>query len=948
MQIYLEELPHQRAALDALLKAMPPAGWSEDNLYANPELKYAGEEKNFIDIKMETGTGKTYVYTRAMLELQQRLGLFKFIIVVPSLAIKEGTKNFIESADARQHFAQFFPNTNIVLHTINKGSFDGKKGRKHIPEALRQFHDATVNDRNTLQCLLLSDKGFLDREDSALFKNEYEQNFFGGSNCPAEALADTRPVVIIDEPHRLKRDGKSYKNIIKHLRPQIVLRFGATFPDVKGKKDYYRGKPQFDLGAVEAFNRDLVKGIEVQFPDLPENARSLFKVKTVTNKALILAHEGRDCEIEAGGELSKAGAAFEGGVCYEGGKKLSNDLELEPGMTLAAGVFANSYQEILLRQALDAHFKTEIENFHREGYRVKTNALFFIDSVASYRDQDGWLKQIFERLLREKLEALLQDYREGEYHAFLSATLRAIAGAHGGYFAKDWGEADREAIAEEMQDILHKKRTLPFKKTSGGWNIRRFFFSKWTLREGWDNPNVFTICKLRSSGSETSRLQEVGRGLRLPVDEKGNRLSGEEWRLNFIIGWNEKDFAQKLVGEINRDAPIVLDREKLTEDMIKIICDRRKITKEYLLEQLDAAGLITRSNAFKPGGYEKLLQTYPELAQNSLKSGKITVPGERRAMITLHRENWQKIAAVWQELAQRYMLIFERLGEEEICRLLAEALRKDAIFDDNEHIDIVSYSTQKGEGAVKLAEQRTAADNKAAWGRMPYAKFVETLAQQTSIPLQIIHRQLWQRLRELSAAGLDKAAINARLNRTSCDNIIKAWREEFARAFAQHYTYDRLEFSGKVSVFKKDGSFASELLQNVVGTQIADDINADDRNLYKKPPFVYDSETEHEVEKITVPEQISVFGKIPRRAIKVPTYTGGSTTPDFIYVIQKGKAAHLVLLIETKAESRRDSEKQAIAAQQQFFKKRFGMQWELITDPGKVIILLQDFIKIEG
>jgi len=945
MQIYLEELPHQRQALDALLKAMPAAGWSEDSLYANPELKHAGSEAHFIDIKMETGTGKTYVYTRAMLELQQQLGLFKFIIIVPSLAIKEGTKNFIEAAYARQHFAQFFPNKSISLYCINKGDFDGKKGRKHIPEALRQFHDATINDRNTIQCLLLSDKGFLDRTDSALFKSDYEQNFFGGSNCPAEALANTRPVVIIDEPHRLKREGKSYRNIIEHIKPQMLVRFGATFPAIKGKTDYYQGKPQFDLGAVEAFNQDLVKGVAVQFPVLPENARTVFKVKSVTNKELVLAHEGKEYTVKAGEELSEAGTAFEGGMRYEGGKKLSNDLELSPGMALAAGVFANSYQEILLRQALEAHFTTEVENFHRQGYRVKTNALFFIDSIPSYREQDGWLKQCFERLLREKLEALLQEHSAGDYHEFLRATQSNIAGAHGGYFAKDWGEADDSAIAAEMQDILHKERTLPFKTAKGGWNIRRFFFSKWTLREGWDNPNVFTICKLRSSGSEISKLQEVGRGLRLPVDEEGNRLSGEEWRLNFIIDENEKDFAQKLVGEINRDAPVSLDREKLTGAMIKIICDKRKIVEEDLLKELDAGNIINRSNDFKPGGYEKLLQTYPELQQNGLKNGKITRPGEGKAVIRLRRENWQKIAAVWQELAQRYMLVFERLGKEEIDDLFAESLRKDGIFDDNHYIEIDSCRTQKSEGELGLVKQRLAAANSASLGQMPYAQFVATLARRTSIPLQIIHRQLWQRFQCVSAAGQDKAAINAMLNQNSCDNIIAAWHSVFTEVFAQRYTYNPLNFSGNISIFKKDGSLKTELAQGDVGTQIAYDIGNDGRNLYEDPAFVYDSETEHEVEKIKVPEQINVFGKIPRRAIKVPTYTGGSTTPDFIYVRQKGEAAHLVLLIETKASSWRDNENSAIAAQQKFFKKKFRMQWKLVTKPGEMIALLEKFAK---
>ena len=258
----------------------------------------------------------------------------------------------------------------------------------------------------------------------------------------------------------------------------------------------------------------------------------------------------------------------------------------------------------------------------KEGYKIKTNALFFIDSIDSYRNKDGWLKKTFEKLLKNKLNELLEKYQKGDYHDFLIATRQNIELSHGGYFAKDWGEADNSAILDEVEDILHKERTLSFKKENGTWNIRRFFFSKWTLREGWDNPNVFTICKLRNSGSEISKIQEVGRGLRLPVDEKGNRLRGE-WKLNFIVSWSEKEFAGELINDINKDAPLKLNKVHLDENMVKILCDTRKLDKEELLEYLFKENVIKMSHDFKEGGFEKLIGLYPELLNTNLKQGKI-------------------------------------------------------------------------------------------------------------------------------------------------------------------------------------------------------------------------------------------------------------------------------------------------------------------------------------
>lgn len=160
-------------------------------------------------------------------------------------------------------------------------------------------------------------------------------------------------------------------------------------------------------------------------------------------------------------------------------------------------------------------------------------------------------------MLKEKLVATIKvlDESESEYREYLEASLNHIDECHGGYFAQDNSSSD-EDIANEVNDILNgKKHLLAFRDKDGKYILRRFLFSKWTLKEGWDNPNVFTIVKLRSSGSETSKLQEVGRGLRLPVDECGNRISNQEFMLNYIVDFTEADFANKLVEQINSEVP---------------------------------------------------------------------------------------------------------------------------------------------------------------------------------------------------------------------------------------------------------------------------------------------------------------------------------------------------------------------------------------------------------
>ncbi|MDY5128218.1 DEAD/DEAH box helicase family protein [Actinotignum sp. GS-2025f] len=209
-----------------------------------------------VDVRMETGTGKTYVYTRAMFELHKRFGFNKFIILVPKTAIKEGTRAFIESDYAREHFADIYgTQTRLVLEVLEPQK--KTKGRKMFPTAVSSFASASRLQHNRINCLLMTD-GML--QSKTTMATDYDQAVLGSASVPYKALADTRPIVLIDEPHRFRKENKAWKTLIEQIRPQAVIRFGATFPaaEKSGVVDY--NNLVFNLGSIQAFNDQLVKG----------------------------------------------------------------------------------------------------------------------------------------------------------------------------------------------------------------------------------------------------------------------------------------------------------------------------------------------------------------------------------------------------------------------------------------------------------------------------------------------------------------------------------------------------------------------------------------------------------------------------------------------------------------------------------------------------------------
>ena len=305
MGIKLSILPHQTECLERVCRVFERVDIkAADDLFANPvfepddiKLKsnvktiqsdFEGKEipgelrtsvpGNFgIDVRMETGTGKTYCYTRLMYELNKRYGFHKFVILVPTTPIKEGTKSFIESDYAKAHFADLYPDKRINLSVLNAQS--KRKGRKMFPQAISDFARGTRLEKGRISTLLMPSGMLLSK---ATMDNEYDQTLFGTFSNPYDTLKSTRPIVIIDEPHKFKRENTAYKRLMDRINPLCVIRFGATFPALpkSDQRDY--NNLIFNLGSCEAFNSNLIKGVATQMimqESLHETRVKLLEIK---------------------------------------------------------------------------------------------------------------------------------------------------------------------------------------------------------------------------------------------------------------------------------------------------------------------------------------------------------------------------------------------------------------------------------------------------------------------------------------------------------------------------------------------------------------------------------------------------------------------------------------------------------------------------------------------
>lgn len=762
---YEKGLPHQMAAVQAVLSTFNHCVPKKNERGENPTISVSAwvenirqiqhqngietslaDGSNVLDIAMETGTGKTYTYTQTMFEMHKQLGLYKFVIAVPTLSIKAGTEQFLKSEALKKHFRLDFEGeygeAEIELYVVQ--SQKNKKGSKNqsMPTEIVRFVQA--DNAKKIHVLLLN-MGMINsktmkgedagNDGSVLLKDLYHK--------PFEAIASIKPILMIDEPHRFDEGNQSWQNLM-NFAPQFVLRYGATFKE-KFRNLIYR------LTAIDAFNQDLVKGVKAFVEQVDGDAKSSIKFleKLSENEAKFELTQGGEKQyftLSLGESLSKVHHAVDDLVLSKIHKKKSlvvfNDvIEVELNGTIKPYSYSNQVADKMIRQAVREHFKNEKVLLNRPD-KIKPLTLFFIDDIAGYREGDklaGSLKQRFEICVKEEAEKALQTAEpDSAFYHSLQTVLTDISATHGGYFSKD-NSSDDEKIAQEISEILHDKEGLLSLA-----NPRRFIFSKWTLREGWDNPNVFGICKLRSSGSETSQLQEVGRGLRLPVNEFMARVKDGNFMLNYFVDSSETDFVKKLTDEINQSAVKEHVFTALNDELcLKIQACYPNETKKSIRNAL--SDLTDDDDNFIGDGFNQAKQRYPNAFNRAekLKNGKITQSSNDRSKVKMSVGKYDELKALWETINQKAILRYQ--FDENTCeRLFVDYLLQNAphFTASGIRIDVIQIKVHNG---MLYSEQQEnlSESNFEPIVTMNYRQFLEKLAQKAFIQMATLHKAFY-------------------------------------------------------------------------------------------------------------------------------------------------------------------------------------------------------------
>lgn len=949
-----KDLPHQKQAVESTIAVFenlpihqpsdidknyinPSIIWENDiqykknieNIQYNNAIKGNFKKSNIIDIMMETGTGKTYTYTKTIFELNKHYGIFKFVIVVPTLSIKAGTIDFLKSESCREHFKEQYGKI-LHLHIVESQK-NSKSKKSYLPPAVSSFATAGNFEKNSIQVMIIN-AGMINSE---TMQKSFDKSIFEKYNVPFDAIAATKPFVIIDEPHRFGKDNKTWENIQK-MKPQFILRYGATFQEYENLI--------YNLTAVDAFNRNLVKGVIGHITEFESGKNVMVKLidsdGTEATFELIENNKSKTVKVSKKESLKKVHPEMTDLFIenlYKSTVVLSNGLELKKGDKINPYSYAEKLQEIMIQRAIKHHFEIEKQLLKRE-VKIKPLTLFFIDNIEEYRNKDGYLRKTVEQFVKFEVEELLKTETDSFYSSYLEKTLQDVSATHAGYFSKDNTEKD-EVIEKEINEILHDKQSMLDLD-----NPRRFIFSKWTLREGWDNPNVFQICKLRSSGSEISKLQEVGRGLRLPVNEYGNRVKDEQFYLNYFVDFTESDFVDKLVNEINeKSGAISIEQvpEKLSEHMINKICEVYNTTEDKLLQVLDENNVITRTNSFKPGGFDYIKQHYP-LIFEGVNSNKVRKASDPKKSVAIRTEKYQELKDLWEKLNEKVILEYKFNNEASFKTLFTEFLKTQENKFTQESINerIAKVEIEEDRAFVKEPES-IYNRNVESISTMKYSDFLKELSKITNINIATLHLSIID-------AGID---INKYLNQKTL-RIIKQNFDFFLMTQAfDKYSIEYKKISNSIHPTKitdKNGNVLAEISASDIGILFSDETVAGNY-LFKQ--LYYDSELERTNIKTEI-EEVIVFTKIPKNSIKIPVAGGRTYSPDFAYVLKFGNGEQkLYFIVETKdvgsSNELREEEKFKIKHAEKFFDGKVKIEFKTQFSNEKIVDLIKQLLPKE-
>ncbi|GAA8169752.1 type III restriction-modification system endonuclease [Helicobacter pylori] len=887
-----------------------------------------GIEKSLnCDILMETGTGKTFCFLECVYALHQNYHLSKFIVLAPSNAIKLGVLKSV--GITREFFKSEYSNTHLESY-----------------EDVERFILAS----NHKCCVLVMTFSAFNKEKNTINQSCLENtNLFNGAKSYMQALASMRPIVIMDEPHRFL--GDKTKKYLEQLNALVTLRFGATFKDDYNNLIYaLDSKKAFDCSLVKSISVASVgesqeyflelKGVvkiqndyeaAINYTDLENKTKSV-KVKRHDNLGVLTQISALEDYIVE--NITKTEIRFLNGF------NLLLD-QKEPFSHLLEGE-----QEVMLKEAIKSHFERE-EGLFKKG--IKALCMVFISGVNSYlseNEQPAKLALLFEKLYQQKLEEVLKKPLDENYRAYLERTKDAIYKVHGGYFAKSKKESDEAQVIALI--LKEKEKLLSFDSDL------RFIFSQWALQEGWDNPNVMTICKLAPSHSNITKLQQIGRGLRLAVNDKGERITKEHADFDFvnelvvIVPQVEGDFVGAIQQEISEHSLIkqVFSAEELEKSgMVK------KGYYGVLFETLEGLGfgektddenfkLTLNQNEFlkKEPELEKLknekyldLEKLKDFLKDRLiGNSRVRDKNERKTeRIKINKENFKKFETLWESLNHQARIAYAIDSES-----LIDEIVKNINSSFNVSSKIVSVTTHKkvetmgNDATTEMFERESAC----VWS---LHEFISALSNKVKLSFKSVAKVLEK---------IDENKFNE-IKKNEQEGL-RRLEELFLEIIYQNIK-DKISYQMRETTIKnrKNDAFydeKGEIREFLDGGLVGDKYEIKNPSAQEKCLYENFMQVESEIEKDTIEEsndtKIIVFGKLPR--VKIPVGLNQTYSPDFGYVVENNDKK-VLLVVETKGvenESElRDEEWRKISTAKKFFEalKKQGVNIEYKTKMNK-------------
>lgn len=886
---------------------------TEDELLANlqavqlrnglPQTKALKKNTYDFDVEMETGTGKTYVYLRTIFELNKAYGFSKFVIVVPSIAIKEGVYKNLQIT--QEHFGNLYDNTvyDYFIYDSNK---------------LEQVRSFAVSDHISIMVINIDAfrKSFDDPDKESKANIIHRQNDRLNGMRPIELIQETRPFVIVDEPQSVEGKGAvASKKAMTSLNALCTLRYSATHV-VKHNLVY-------KLDAVDAFDMELVKQIEVaSFESVDYHNNAYMKLLSVDNKkSPITAKIEMDCEINgivkrkpvtvrAGDDLQQLTGGRE---VYE--NYLVDEIYCEQGneyvsfstkpTILRIGEAVGDIDDLAIkeqqiRKTIEEHLNKELALNHRG---IKVLSLFFIDRVANYRyyDKDGNAHQgpyaeIFERnykelILRPKYRTLFQDVDVDT----------PVEKVHGGYFSVDKKGTLKDTNGATSADddtynliMKDKERLLSFESPL------RFIFSHSALREGWDNPNVFQICTLNETKSDVKKRQEIGRGLRLCVNQNGERQHGFAINTLTVMANESYDvFAKKLQSEYETDEGIrfgVLESHSFANIPVK----QADGSVAYL--GMEKSELIYY--AFRDCGYIDGKDQVTDTLKLALKNNTLTVPepvaDQRDAVVSVCKKASGNLN-IKPAADKRVVALNKELFLGEDFRALWDKIKYKTTyrvdFDSEELIQKCCDNLQMNlnVGAAKLVYSKAKVSVTEGGVNAAETQRLSVLAADVKENLPDIVTYLQNR------TNLTRRTVVEILTRSKTLPLFKknpqAYMEDAAKTITsvmRLLIVDGIKYTKLGdSEFYAQELFDSEELTGYLNRNMVES----HRSVYNY--VVYDSEVERSfAERFEGNESVKVYAKLPDW-FKIATPLG-SYNPDWAVVIEDNGQNKLYFVVETK------------------------------------------------